>query len=463
MIIKNSLFFCLIIFIYKISAIFYTNFDFFGDEAQYWIWSQQIDLGYYSKPPLLAWLISLTSFIFGDSFKSLKLIPIFMYVFNSYLIYLIFIKIYKNKKEAILGSCTFFLMPAVTVSSFLISTDIILIFFWSLSLLFILKIRELPNFYNFFLLGIFLGLSFLAKYAAIYFLISFILILFFDLNLRKIFLNKISNTLIFLISLLIVLLPNIIWNINNDLITIVHTSDNISLSKITPNIIRGFEFLLVQALMLGIIISLFFIYSLKKICFDFETKFLLIFSLPIFLIIFIESVLVRANANWAAVALISFFILVFHHTYKISKKIININFFANAIFAILFFSLIIFSSPISFFNRINGISEFSSYLEKQHLKEIKILVVTDRLLYSNLKYLLKNTKILMYSPYNPINSIKSHFQISSPLPPLFKESFIFIGNPKEITYLKKNYKIKGIKEKKVVFKKTPIKIHEVTF
>ena len=195
--IKNSLFFCLIIFIYKITAIFYTNFDFFGDEAQYWIWSQQIDLGYYSKPPLLAWLISLISLIFGDSFQSLKLIPIFMYVFNSYLIYLILIKIYKNREEAILGSCTFFLIPAVTVSSFLISTDVVLIFFWSLSLLFILKIREQPNFYNFFLLGIFLGLAFLAKYAAIYFLISFILILFFDLNLRRIFLIKISNTLIF--------------------------------------------------------------------------------------------------------------------------------------------------------------------------------------------------------------------------------------------------------------------------
>ena len=34
----------------KLIAIYLTNFDLFGDEAQYWIWSQSLDFGYYSKP-----------------------------------------------------------------------------------------------------------------------------------------------------------------------------------------------------------------------------------------------------------------------------------------------------------------------------------------------------------------------------------------------------------------------------
>src|SRR6202011_3961474 len=41
--------------------------DFFPDEAQYWVWSQQLALGYYSKPPLVAWLIASTTGLFGDS------------------------------------------------------------------------------------------------------------------------------------------------------------------------------------------------------------------------------------------------------------------------------------------------------------------------------------------------------------------------------------------------------------
>ena len=35
-------------------------------EAQYWIWSRDLALGYFSKPPLLAWLIAATVAVCGD-------------------------------------------------------------------------------------------------------------------------------------------------------------------------------------------------------------------------------------------------------------------------------------------------------------------------------------------------------------------------------------------------------------
>ena len=181
--IKTSFFLCGIVLLIKIFAVYNTNFDLFGDEAQYWIWSKSPDLGYYSKPPLLAWLITFITLIFGDSFETLKLISVSMYVFTSIVVYLIFKQLYQDKKEAILAGLTFYLVPAVTVSSFLISTDILLIFFWSISLYFLLKIRKEPSIINFVLLGIFVGLSFLSKYAAVYFILSIIFILFVDLKL----------------------------------------------------------------------------------------------------------------------------------------------------------------------------------------------------------------------------------------------------------------------------------------
>ena len=57
--------------------VFSTNFSLFGDEAQYWLWSKKLDIGYLSKPPLISWMIMLHTFFFGDSFESLKLFPIF--------------------------------------------------------------------------------------------------------------------------------------------------------------------------------------------------------------------------------------------------------------------------------------------------------------------------------------------------------------------------------------------------
>jgi len=319
---KTSFLLCGIVLLIKIFAVYNTNFDLFGDEAQYWIWSKSPDLGYYSKPPLLAWLITFITLIFGDSFETLKLISVSMYVFTSIAVYLIFKQLYHDKKEAILAGLTFYLVPAVTVSSFLISTDILLIFFWSISLYFLLKIRKEPSIINFVLLGIFVGLSFLSKYAAVYFILSIIFILFVDLKLKKIFLEKFISVIIFLFSLSVVLLPNIIWNIQSGWVTLVHTSDNISLNSINVNLIRGLEFILIQALMLGPILFVYFFLTYKKIQLTFETKFLLTFSVPVLIIILIESILVRANANWAAVALISLFIFFFHHTYMLSKNII---------------------------------------------------------------------------------------------------------------------------------------------
>ena len=68
-----------LLIIFKITAIYFTNFGLYGDEAQYWLWSQAPDFGYYSKPPLLAWFLYGYTAVFGDSFFSLKVFPIIIY------------------------------------------------------------------------------------------------------------------------------------------------------------------------------------------------------------------------------------------------------------------------------------------------------------------------------------------------------------------------------------------------
>src|ERR1700674_1159419 len=45
----------------------------YPDEAQYWFWAQHPAFGYYSKPPLVAWLIALTTAAFGDSEFAIRL------------------------------------------------------------------------------------------------------------------------------------------------------------------------------------------------------------------------------------------------------------------------------------------------------------------------------------------------------------------------------------------------------
>jgi len=176
---KGNLIFLVLCFFFiliKIISISLTDFNLHGDEAQYWLWSKEIDFGYYSKPPLLAWFVYVICFIFGNSFFVIKMIPVGLYCISSYLIFILTNMLWRNMGMALCTATAFFLMPAVIFSSFLLSTDILLVFFWIFGMMQILKIREAPNLLNFFLLGFALGMAFLAKYAAIYFVISVILL-----------------------------------------------------------------------------------------------------------------------------------------------------------------------------------------------------------------------------------------------------------------------------------------------
>ena len=460
---KLSFFILLLSITIKLIGIHYTNFDLFGDEAQYWLWSQTPELGYYSKPPLLAWLLKLHTLLFGNSFEALKYFPFIFYFFISYAVYLLSYELYQNKKLAIITALSFYLLPSVSVSSFLISTDVILIFFCSLSLLTLLRIRKKPSIDNFILLGIFFGLSFLAKYAALYYLFSLILMIVLDRKLRKAFALNYINILVFLVCLFIVLLPNILWNIQNGWITLFHTADNVGLERVNLNVIRGIEFLLLQSVMLGPVLFFSFIFYLKKIKFSFQTKFLLIFSLPVFCIIFIESILVRANANWAAVGLIPIFILITNHAYNYSKKIIQYNNIVNFLFCFVLFCLIATSSNLKIFDRINGISDFANTLKANYLEKTNYLIIENRLLYSSLSYYLKNSNKILLTPHNPKNKITSHFHLSGPLKPYHNKNFIFIGNPDSLNYLEKNPRAIKQEEVNVKFFNNSIKIYEVVF
>ena len=456
--------FCLIFLIVKIISVRLTNFDLFGDEAQYWLWSQNIELGYFSKPPLLSWTVALVCLIFGNNIFVIKMISIILYCVTSYIIYLISYKLNKNVELAFLTAITFFVMPAVSVSSFLLSTDILLVFFWSLALLQLLIIKEKPSGLNFILLGIFIGLAFMSKYAAIYFVIS-MLILFFDKEMKVIFLNNLRKLLCLVIILVVIVLPNILWNINNGWTTFLHIADNAGLNRAEINFIEGLKFISSQILMVGPIIFIFYFFGyFKKIMKNFNTRFLLIFSLPIFTIVLVESILVRANANWAAVSLVSFIILFVHAIYNYSKKTILFNNIVNLIFGFVFFFLIGTSVTYEPFKRISGISSFANSLISGHnFNQTNNLVIGDRMLFSSLSYIFHESEIEMYVPFNPDEKLGHHFQITNPLPVDFNKSFVFIGYIDQLKYLKNKPMINLIQTKVVPFDKHPIQIYEAKF
>ena len=451
----------LALIVLKIGAAFFTNFSLYGDEAQYWLWSKELDLGYYSKPPLLAWFLSGHTAFFGDSFFSLKMFPLFTYFLIFFSFYMLCLELNFSKNNSVICSVCFLSIPAASVSSFLISTDLLLLLFWILSMVALLRIRSSGSLKNFLLLGIFLGLAFLAKYAAIYFLLSFLIMAITDKETLAIFKKSKISFFAFVLTFLLVVFPNIYWNFNNDWVTLSHTADNTNLQNLDLNFYEPLKFLISQIFMLGVVLFFSFLYVIKSFRLDFENKFLLVFSLPIIFIVLIESFLVRANANWAAPALVSLFILMYKLVAQRDNRLIIINFAANCLVGVFLFISILASSNLKIFDRIRGLDSFINDIVK--IVGDKDIVVSDRILFSSMSYEMRNRPNNIFMPYKKEDAITNHFQISSPLTKLHNNDFYLIGGGTDISYLVNEKEIKLLKKFDVSFSSSNLEFYEVVF
>ena len=50
----------------RVALLAVTPLDLFVDEAQYWLWGQELAFGYYSKPPMIGWVIRAVTELAGS-------------------------------------------------------------------------------------------------------------------------------------------------------------------------------------------------------------------------------------------------------------------------------------------------------------------------------------------------------------------------------------------------------------
>ncbi len=74
--------------------------DLSGDEAQYWDWSRQLELSYYSKGPLVAYIIRAACAVFGDVMWAVRLPALILGVGTSILTYLLTLKLFRSDRLA---------------------------------------------------------------------------------------------------------------------------------------------------------------------------------------------------------------------------------------------------------------------------------------------------------------------------------------------------------------------------
>lgn len=455
--------FSLFFLFFKIIAIKLTTLGLHGDEAQYWLWSKDLDFGYFSKPPVLPYLIRFFSVFFGDGFFGIKILPVLVFPLTSFVIFLLSQKLF-NYKIGVVCALTFFLLPGVSLSSFIVSTDVLLLLFWPLTLYIFLFQVEKPSIILSITLGLSLACGFLTKYAMVYFFICTLFYLLIEKEFFRHFINNIKYYILVILVFLLGISPNIYWNIHNDWVTLAHTANNVSLGFININFNNFYQFLISQIFIIG---PLFFltvlVYFKKTFSLTGHNIFLISYSLPILLLIFFESLIVRAHGNWAAVSYICLSILFVANIYTIRPNIILFNNIINLLTGFVFFYLILTSSNIKVFNQLYGYEDFSKKIESKGLEiQTKNIVIQERMIFALLSYHLKNTHFTLYTPLAPDIPVSHHFQLTNSLPVNFNNKFLYIGEPDQLFYLSNIYDIKSLGKTDINSKTTNVEIYIFT-
>jgi membrane-associated phospholipid phosphatase len=307
----------LVISVFRIYYILDGPLDLSPDEAHYWEWSRRLDLSYYSKGPMIAYLIFAGTSLFGSTVFGVRILAVAFSALSSIFLFKLVHLMYGNEAEArsaaVTSALAFQAVPLFAAFGILFTIDSPFIFFWILSLyIFYQAISEKPSkegpagnydkeqWLHWIALGISIGLGLLTKYTMAFF--PFCALLFMLFSDRRAILRTPMPYVSFIISVLI-FTPVIIWNAEHNWVTLRHTAGQAHIADGIAFSMKSFlEFLGSQ---IGIITPLFFflmIYSLFKLLFSersLQSKFLFYFSVPVLGFFLLKSFQGKVQANWA--------------------------------------------------------------------------------------------------------------------------------------------------------------------
>jgi len=193
-----------------------------ADEAYYWTWSQKLAFSYYDHPPLNAWLIGLTNWIFGANKLGLRFGAWLSFAGTLYVMWLFAQRLCLKTpvKAFLLSGIVFIASPTLFVWTTIVYNDHLLIF---------LSLAAAYCFTDYFsrfsmdrngstkllyLAAAFLGAAGLTKYNAAFMGIAVALLVIFHPKLRPLLLRP----HIYLAGMLTLamMLPVLIWNVQNE-------------------------------------------------------------------------------------------------------------------------------------------------------------------------------------------------------------------------------------------------------
>ena len=288
--------------------------DLSPDEAHYWEWSRNLDISYYSKGPMVAYIIYIFTQIGGSNEFSVRFGAAFLSFLTTLITYILSKEIFKTElttegqeKVSFLSCLSLHLIPLYSAGAVIMTIDPPFIFFWALTALFIWRSTATKQMVWWYLSGIAFGLGLLSKYTMLLFVPSVFLYLILSKD-RRSWLGKKEPYIAFIIGVLF-FIPVVLWNYKLNWVSFRHVMDQ---AKVEAGFLLSpyyfLEFLLSQLgvttplifflLIFGMVWSLYLGISTSRDGYLFLSS----LSLPVFIFFLLQSLRGKVQANWAAPA-----------------------------------------------------------------------------------------------------------------------------------------------------------------
>ncbi len=306
----------------RIAAIYFAKIDLVLDEAQYWTWSRELAFGYFSKPPMIAWVIRVATTVCGDGEVCIRSASPVLYTISSFVLFLIGRELF-GARVGFWSAIVFDTLPGLSYSSLLITTDVPLILFWTIALYAWVMLVKRQSMGFAILFGVAVGLGLLAKQAMLYAVICVACHAIVSREARQAL--KGGRAIVALLIAAALFAPNVMWNAEHGFPTVRHTEANIGWQYPYVHPRRLLEYIVVQFGVFGPILFMVLLRTAWREIrhpSDPRKTLLLSFSLPVLAILTVQAILSRAHGNWTATAYPAATILVTAVMLELNRRIL---------------------------------------------------------------------------------------------------------------------------------------------
>jgi 4-amino-4-deoxy-L-arabinose transferase-like glycosyltransferase len=296
------------VFLFRVffTLFFCSQADLSGDEAYYWDWGRRLDWGYYSKPPMIGWLMGLVGWLTGACDVGIRMTALVLGTMTLAVLF-VFIRSLYDARVGFISAVLLLLTPANAGLNLFLTIDAPLLLCWSSALLLFWLAVQKPHCWTRWLaLAVVIGLGTLSKQMMLGF--PLLMLVFVTVSKEKRTLLRNGRMWTAILLGVAFLTPVLLWQQKHEWVTLEHTAHHFNTESLSGAewLVRCLEWPLVQALIYSPVIwaAMLCVMIHGVRCWNQmaqRERYLLIFCVPALHVFTLLSLRQRINPNWSAV------------------------------------------------------------------------------------------------------------------------------------------------------------------